>query len=338
MAMTMAHRRAMMKADHACAGRGEDTLGDMTILWTTIGVALVAAAAHDVFTVLFRPGAQSWFSSAIARAIWVLLRRARHRRNLLSLAGPIAVTAVIGFWAFALVVGYALIYLPHYPDAYVLAEGTSAHSAIVGALHASLTTVTTLGSGNLVPKEAWLQLLSPTEALVGFGMLTAAVSWLLQIYPVLSRRRALAYEIHLLADTERRLDLELPQLETSVASELYAELTSRLIAVERDLVKFPITYYFAETDSRFALAAAMPVLTEIAQRGSSAEHPDSVRLRAEMLHEATEDFSATIVERFHLQRRHDVTDAIRAFAHDHGHDAEAAALEAERSEQEPAPR
>ena len=82
-------------------------------------------------------------------------------------------------------------------------------------------------------------------------MLTASLAWLLQIYPVLSSRRALAYEIHLLADTERRLDLQLPQLESSVASELYTELTLRVIAVERDLVKFPVTYYFAETDARW---------------------------------------------------------------------------------------
>jgi hypothetical protein len=292
----------------------------MTILWTALGIALIAAVVHDIFTVLFRPGARSRFSSALARAIWTLLRRAGpHRRNVLSLAGPLAMAAVVGFWALALVSGYALIYLPHYPQDYVLVEGTVAHSPLVGALHASLTTVTTLGTTNLAAKPAWLQIVSPSEALIGFGMLTAAVTWLLQIYPVLSSRRALAYEIHLLADTERRLELQVPQLETAVASQLYAELTSRLISVERDLVKFPITYYFAETDQRFALAAAMPVLTEIAQRGAASANPDSVRLRAEMLQQAIDDFSGTVVERFVLHRRHDGSDAIEAFAHDHRH-------------------
>lgn len=293
----------------------------MTIVWTAAGIALIAVVAHDVFTVLFRAGAESRTSGAIARVIWLLVRRAGgERRRTLALAGPIAVAAVIGFWAAALVVGWALIYVPHYPDAYVLADGTAPNGAFAGALHISLTTVTTLGTANLVPRPAWLQIVSPIESLIGFGMLTAAVTWLIQIYPVLSSRRALAYEIHLLADTERRLELQLPQLETSVASELYAELTSRLIAVERDLVKFPITYYFAETDPRFALAAAMPVLTEIAERGTSEEHPDAVRLRAEMLHEAIEEFAGTVVGRFVLHRRHDVSDAIAAFARDHRHD------------------
>lgn len=293
----------------------------MTIVWTAAGIALIAIVAHDVFTVLFRAGAPSRTSGWIARAVWTLLRRGGgESREVLALAGPIAVAAVMAFWAATLVMGWALIYMPHYPEAYVLADGTAPHGAFAGAAHISLTTVTTLGTANLVPEPAWLQVVGPLESLIGFGLLTAAVTWLIQIYPVLSSRRALAYEIHLLADTERRLELQVPQLETSVASQLYAELTSRLIAVERDLVKFPITYYFAETDPRFALAAAMPVLTEIAERGKAEEHADAVRLRAEMLHEAIEDFADTVVSRFVLHRRHDVTDAIAAFAHDHRHD------------------
>ena len=299
----------------------------MTILSTVAGIALIALAVHDIFTVLFRPGAESRYSGAIARAVWALLRPAGGpRRRVLALAGPLALAAVICFWAVALVVGWALVYLPHYPQQYMIAEGTVAHSPLVGALHTSLTTVTTLGSANALPKPAWLQVISPLEALLGFGMLTAAVSWLLQIYPVLSRRRALAYEIHLLADTEHALDLQVPQLETSSAAQLYAELTSRLIAVERDLVKFPITYYFAETDPHFALAAAMPVLAELAERGSGDDHPDAVRLRAHMLKEAVGDFADTVAERFVLHRRHDTDDALTAYANDHGHEADGAAL------------
>jgi hypothetical protein len=297
----------------------------MTILSAAVGFVLIALAVHDIFTVLFRPGAKSRFSSAIARVIWTLLRRAAGaRREVLAFAGPAALSAVICFWALALVAGWTLIYLPHYPSDYVLAEGTVAHAPFVGALHASLTTVTTLGSANALPKTAWLQVVGPVQALLGFGMLTAAVAWLLQVYPVLSRRRALAYEIHLLADTEHRLHIDVTELETSVASQVYADLTSRLIGVERDLVKFPITYYFAETDARFSLAAVMPVLSEIAERGSAARHPDSVRLHAEMLHEAIEDLVSTVAERFVLHRRHDVTDAsaMQAFAKDHRHDVD----------------
>ncbi|HWC25569.1 MAG TPA: hypothetical protein VG474_03200 [Solirubrobacteraceae bacterium] len=304
----------------------------MTILSTVAGIALIALALLDIFTVLLRPGAQSRLSGALARAVWSLLRHAgTDRRNILSLAGPLAVTAVICFWAVAQVTGWALIYLPHYPHDYALAEGTEAHSPIVGALHASLTTVTTLGSTNVAPKPGWLQVVGPVQAMIGFGMLSAAVAWLLQLYPVLSRRRALAYEIHLLVDTERHFGVEVPDLEESVAAQLYGELTSRLIGVERDLVKFPITYYFAESEPRFALAAAMPALAELAERGTSGECPPPVRLRAAMLQEATHDFARTGSERFVLHRRHREGDALEAFARDHRHAPDGSPADAQRA-------
>jgi hypothetical protein len=46
--------------------------------------------------------------------------------------------------------------------------------------------------------NGWLQLITPLEALLGFGLLTGSISWLLSIYPALLRRHSLAYEIALL--------------------------------------------------------------------------------------------------------------------------------------------
>ena len=72
------------------------------------------------------------------------------------------------------------------------------------------------------------------------------MSWLLSIFPVLSRRRALAYEIRLLrGGRERRSDAGPP---APLPASVYADLTSRLVASERDLVTFPITYYFHDDD------------------------------------------------------------------------------------------
>lgn len=300
----------------------------MDFLAAAAGVALIALVVDDIFTVLFRSGAESRLSGRLTRALWALLRRAGgRRRGVLALAGPLAVAIVIGSWTILLVAGWALIYLPHYPDAYVISEGTAVHSPLLGALRVSLETLTTLGSSTAVPKAGWLLILSPVEALIGFGLLSAAISWLLQIYPVLSRRRSLAYEIHLLADTERRLGIDVPRMQSTAASQLYAELASRLIAVERDLVKFPIAYYFAETDRRFALSTALPHLVELAERGAGSASPDEVRLRAAMLLEAIEDFAQTVADRFLPVSAPTTDETLRAFAHDHRHHAHAPAPE-----------
>jgi hypothetical protein len=108
--------------------------------------------------------------------------------------------------------------------------------------------------------------------LLGFGLLSASISWLLLIYPALSRRRSLAYEITLLTEAGAHTGAPPAWLQGAAAEGVYAELTSRLVAVERDFVSFPIAYYFVERDKRFALASAMPTLLELAEQGRAERH------------------------------------------------------------------
>jgi len=288
----------------------------VTLLVTIAGVLLISLVVHDIFTVLFRPGVESRFSGGLVRAVWTLLRHSQ-RRRIVGLAGPVALAAVVCSWAILLLLGWVLIYLPHYPGDFTVGAGAS--TPLVGSIHVSLATLTTLGSSSAAPRAAWLQIVSPLEALIGFGLLTAAVAYLLQLYPVLSRRRSLAYEIHLLADAQRRLGVAVAQMESGAASQLYAELASRLIAVERDLVKFPIAYYFAESDPRFALSTAMPDLVELADLGVRPGNPSPIRLRASMLQEAIDDFARTIAERFLSGQDHTTSEALQAFERDHLH-------------------
>ncbi|MFF8942469.1 potassium channel family protein [Streptomyces sp. NPDC014864] len=72
----------------------------------------------------------------------------------------------------------------------VRALGTGGRS-----VYLSLVTVATLGLGDIAPSADWLRIVAPLEAMVGFVLLTATVSWILGIYPALARRRALALRI-----------------------------------------------------------------------------------------------------------------------------------------------
>ena len=92
--------------------------------------------------------------------------------------------------------------------------------------------------------------------------------------------------------------------------------TSRLVAIERDLVSFRFLTTSRSPDERFALAALAPRLYELAECGARAEMPESARLRAWMLLEALRDFSATTAERFHERPGHSTTEALAAYAHD----------------------
>jgi ion channel len=282
------------------------------VISTALGVGMIGLAARDVFDALFHPEGRGTFARLISRAVWWLFRRPGPHPGLFPLAGPVALISVIAIWASLLVVGWAVIYWPHLPEGFSFSQATAPSGSFVEALHISLVTLTTLGFGDVTPHAPALRLLVPLEGLLGFGLLSASISWLLLIYPVLSRRRSLAYEITLL----RGSGGSVARLEPEALERLYTELTSRLVAVERDLVSFPISYYFAEEDPRFSLAASAPYLIELVDHGASREEA-GVRLRAELLRQATDDLAATAAVRFHRDGGGTTEEVLRAYARDH---------------------
>lgn len=289
-----------------------------TILVTAAGVALVGTASRDIFDSLFHPEGRAVLARVEMRVVWRLFRRLGARRpRTFALAGPAALLTVIVSWATLMAVGWALIYLPHMPDAFRTAPGTPTSERFVESLYFSLVTLTTVGFGDVAPQAGWLKLASPLEALLGFGLLSASISWFLLLYPVLLRRRSLAYEFSLLLAAERDTGVRVEQLEPRAAERLYGELTSRLVAVERDLVSFPAAYYFAERDARFSLAAVAPMLLAFAERGLEAGMPAGVQVRAGMLRDAIDDFAAVTAESFHGQRSQSTAELLRAYARDH---------------------
>ena len=289
-----------------------------TVATTAAGIALIALAGRDVFDALFHPEGRSTLARTIMRGVWRVLGQRRRGSPWFALAGPAGLVLVFACWATLLVVGWALVFLPHVPEDFHRATPGAADSDLVEALNVSLVTLTTLGFGDVTPDAAWLRLVVPIEALLGFGLLSASISWLLLIHPALARRRSLAYEIALLRKAEQETGTLLIELDAAPAEQIFAELSSRLVAVERDLVNFPVTYYFAEPDERFSLGIAMPYLIDLAERGRDPSVPARVRIRAAVLRDAVDDFAATISTRFHRARSETTAASLEAYARDHG--------------------
>jgi len=288
----------------------------VTILVTAVGVLLIAIALRDVFDTLFHPGGRAALSRTVMRVIWRAWKPlARRRRSLISLAGPLMVVAIVGCWAASLIVGWALIYLPHMDDGFTY-SGTE-QGDFLDAIYASSATLSTLGFGDITPKDGWLRVIAPFESFIGFGLLTASISWLGSIYPAVQRRRSLAYEIYLLRKSQDESGVEVAELEPASATAIYADLISRTVTAERDVVTFPISYYFSQNDDRFSLAVAMPYVWELAVRGSEEDLDQRIRLRALMLRDAVGDFAATVAERFHGDETEDTERLLHAYARDH---------------------
>jgi hypothetical protein len=285
------------------------------VLSTAGGLALIGLALLDAFATLFSQVMRGPLSQALVRAMWSTCHRLPGT-GALRLAGPVAILIVLASWVVMLTIGWALVYWPWMPGGFLhTAELDAPGSGLHDSLYFSLVTLATLGYGDISPLSGWLRVVAPLESLLGLGLLTGSVSWLLSIFPVLARRRALAYEIHLLEEV--RIDPDDPGPPSPLPSSVYADLTSRLVASERDLVTFPITYYFHDDDIRFALPAAMEHLLELAEEARRQVNVPEVHFHGGLLLRAIDDFAASIAERFHLPNRGCARDVLQAYARDH---------------------
>ena len=285
------------------------------VLSTACGVGLIGLALLDAFATFFSHVKRGALSHALVRAMWSTCHRLPGT-GALGLAGPVSVLIVLASWVVMLTIGWALVYWPWMPGGFVhTAELDAPGSSLLDSLYFSLVTLATLGYGDISPLSGWLRVVAPLEALLGLGLLTGSVSWLLSIFPVLSRRRALAYEIRLLEEV--RTDPDDPGPPAPLPPSVYADLTSRLVASERDLVTFPITYYFHDDDIRFALPAAMEHLLELAEEARRQVSLPEVHFHGGLLLRAIDDFAASLAERFHLPNRGSTRDVLEAYARDH---------------------
>ena len=294
----------------------------MTLLLSLLGAGLILVALRDIFDTLFHPSGKGMLSRALPRFLWRGVRRIGGRYPLAQeLCGPVTLLAVIASWAALLAVGWAFVFWPHLARGFLHAPGlsSSAQGGFIDALYISLVTLTTLGYGDITPTSSWLKVLVPFEALVGFGLLTASLSWVISLYPAFSRHRSLAHEVNLVREAESETEIGVRQMDALAAEQMLGSLTTQLIAVQTDLIHFPISYYFRSSNERFELSAAMPYLLRVAQEGDSADCAPGVRMRASMLRGAIEDFSDTVGARFLDLPSASSDKVLRAYARDNLH-------------------
>jgi hypothetical protein len=259
----------------------------MSALIATLGgLVAIGIAARDVFHQLFHPQGSGSISQLVGNLMWRLFRRiGRHRRGVLSLVGPVIVVTVIVMWTASMVVGWALLYWPRLPAEYRLASGLTrqAEQDFGVAVYLSGVTLTTVGYGEMTPLSRGMRAASMVEGAVGFGLLTASISWVLSLYPVLQRRRAAALHLWLLTSEGNAL--------TEPAAAW--EVAKRLIDLRVDLVQFPTAYYFADEAEEHSLPLALQRLERSLGKELAADPMDhSTRLVAAALRALTAQLEA----------------------------------------------
>lgn len=287
----------------------------MSVISTIVGIALIAVALNDVFHTLLRPASTGRLTMILFRGTWLLSRR-RPR----TVGGPLTVLTTIAVWIVLIAVGWALVYLPHIRDGFAYSGANAAdYHPFVESLTYSMVALTTLGLGDVVPTDPVIRAVSPLEALMGFALLSASVSWFSQLYPALARRRSVAIDLTSLH--ESGLAALPPSLSPGYAASVTASVAHALAELTADLVQSTEIFYFTERDERLSAARAIGYAVELRDAALRAGDPD-IHAAGTLLQQVLDELARVLTDQYPHVSGGSTDDVLRAVADSHGHGLE----------------
>ena len=224
---------------------------------------MVLLALCDVFlTVLYARSGAGLITPRVNKLAWRTLRwmapRQRHARDgFLSFGGPLILVLTVTTWVGLLLLGFALIAWP--------ALGTSIRSSsgetptdLAAAISYSGYSLTTLGTGDIVPQTPAFRLMMTAEAIVGFSVLTLTLTYFMSVYSALVRRNTLAQALHHLSCGTGDASEIVVRLGSGGTFEeartVLADTSFRVLDLLESHHSYPVLHYFRMKDPRYAMA------------------------------------------------------------------------------------
>lgn len=173
----------------------------MNWLAQVVGMGLVLLTLVDIYlTVLYPRLGRSVFSMLLSKGIWQVFRLSARAipfkgDRLLSHSGPIIIVAIVVVWLSLLICGFALIVWPALGSTIQASQGQTP-TDFGTALYYSGFSLTTLGTGDLVPKTDTQRLLMFVQAAIGFSIFTLTITYLLSVYSAFLKRNSFALSLH----------------------------------------------------------------------------------------------------------------------------------------------
>lgn len=218
-----------------------------------LGVALLVLGAGDVFFTVLHYDNIGFLSSRLYGGLFRTIRGLttplprRFRAFGLSLGAPLMIPATITLWIFLAMLGFALIYFAGM-NRQTFAFASGLEPSFQSALYISGVCISTLGLGDLAPRSGIYQALVVSEALIGFGILTLAIAYVLGVYAVLQRLSELSAILHHQAqDTANPWSILVPHFPGGKPRALEShliELHRALVSLHEGMRRYPIVYHF----------------------------------------------------------------------------------------------
>ena len=239
-----------------------------------IGTALILLALLDVSLTVLHVQVESPISNRLNRWLWLAVTRAtRHlprrvRDALLGWGAPLMIVSIIAFWCVLYISGFALIYLGwiHDPTAFKIDDGAMT-SPLADAFYFSGASFFTLGYGDISPIHAVSRTLAIFEAALGLLTISLTVTYLLSIYPLITRKAVSAASLN--QESAGRTD-GVTVAARYVAGGRFEALGERLRSANAELLEigeahsfYPVLYYIRPHDVHESFVRVLAVVQGI---------------------------------------------------------------------------
>lgn len=170
------------------------------------GIAVVSMIMVDVVWTTVSTHGGGMITNPLVKGVDRVLgigRRSSSSSLLLSLSGPLAVTAVMLVWTAGLWLGWLLLFSAD-PQGIVNPE-TDKPADLVGRIYYVGFTVSTLGTGDIRPVSEMAQIMTPIAAFSGLIMVTLAITYIVSLVSATVQKRQLSFSISGLGTTPEEL-------------------------------------------------------------------------------------------------------------------------------------
>ncbi len=257
-------------------------------LFILAGVLLILAWVLDVFFTVLHYDGFGFLSSRLYRGVfWAVRLITRplprtYRALGLSMAAPLMVPVTITVWISLIAFGYALIYYSGMDEKFFSLPGRTLEPTFLEALYFSGTAISTVGFGDITPTNAIFQTLAISEALIGFGILTLAITYVLGVYNVLQQLGVLSAGLyHQAQDTGDPWSILAPHFPGGEHRGLETHLMylhQGLVEIYEGIRQYPIVYYYHSRHAYRSLPFAFRMVGGMAgalRWGLPKDHPAS---------------------------------------------------------------
>ncbi|MCU1449686.1 MAG: hypothetical protein JWP02_1856 [Acidimicrobiales bacterium] len=225
----------------------------MNAFLTVVGALVCLVGLADVFLVVLQYDSLGLLAPRLYRLVWTALRVSTQRLpsdlRLLarSMGGPAMIPLTLVLWLGMQVLGFALIFYPA-----MRGNGFTIHAPLHAepgvAFSFSMATIASLSFTGVSPATFPVHVFAALETVVGLGMLTLTISYVVNVYRLLQEQMALASVLRDQGDDS--LDARVIVKSRFYRGEV-VELSAHLRELHRSIVglheayhRYPVLYYF----------------------------------------------------------------------------------------------